>query len=245
MSDGARIRIGTSGWSYRHWVGPFYPEGTAARDYLAYYAARFDATELNNTFYSLPKPERFREWAAETPAGFLFACKASRYITHMKKLKDPAASTAKFLDAVAALGGKCGPILFQLPPHWGCDLARLESFIAELPEGYRHAFEFRDESWFDARVYDLLQRRNAALVIHDLEGTLSPCRATADFVYLRLHGPFEAAYCGSYDDAALRRWADTLLGWREEGRDVYCFFDNDEAGYAATNALTLMQMVEG
>lgn len=243
MAPVGRLRIGTAGWSYRHWVGPFYPEGTPARDYLTYYAGQFRATELNNTFYSLPKSESFRAWAAATPQDFVFACKASRYITHMKKLKDPQASTRKFLEAIDVLGDKCGPVLLQLPPNWGVDTVRLRSFLEGLPGGYRYAFEFRDPSWFDDTVYDLLAAHDAALVIYDLEGWTSPLQATADLVYIRLHGPGEQAYTGSYDAATLESWADRIAGWRAEGRDVYCFFDNDEAGHAPQNALTLQETV--
>lgn len=243
MATAARVRIGTSGWSYRHWIGPFYPEGTRSADFLSHYAAQFDASEVNNTFYSLPGPETFAAWREATPAGFEFACKASRYITHMKKLKDPRESVARFFAAVDALGDKLGPILFQLPPNFPINLGRLRAFLDSLPAGYRYAFEFREESWFDEPVYELLDRHGAALVIYDLEGALSPLRATGALVYLRLHGPSSEAYCGSYDDAALQSWAARIAAWRQDGRHVYCFFDNDEAGYAAQNARRLQTLL--
>ncbi len=244
MSARGRIRIGTSGWSYRHWVGPFYPEGTPAKHYLDHYVRYFATTELNNTFYSLPKPETLAGWRERAPEDSEFACKASRYITHMKKLKDPAESTKRFFEAVDALGDKLGPILFQLPPSWGLDFERLESFLAALPEGRRYTFEFRDESWFAPEVYDLLGKHDAALCIYHLEGFLSPKEVTADFVYVRLHGPEEEAYRGSYGDAALADWARRLAEWSGAGRDVYCYFDNDEAGYAPNDALRLLRAVE-
>lgn len=239
MPAPGRIRIGTSGWSYRHWVGPFYPEGTSSADYLSYYAGRFAVTEVNNTFYSLPKPETFEEWRASTPDGFEFACKASRYITHMKKLKDPDQSVVKFFEAVETLGDKLGPILFQLPPNFHINLGRLRALLEALPSGHRYAFEFRDGSWFDEPVFDLLDAHHAALVMYDLEGRLSALRATGKLVYIRLHGPLEEAYTGSYADNALQEWAARIRDWSGEGRDVYCFFDNDDAGYAARDATRL------
>lgn len=244
MGARGRIRIGTSGWSYRHWVGPFYPEGTPAKGYLDHYIQHFATTELNNTFYSLPKPKTLAGWRDAVPEDFDFACKASRYITHMKKLKDPADSTKRFFETVDVLGDKLGPILFQLPPSWGVDLERLGSFLAALPGGRRYTFEFRDESWLTPAVYDLLSKHDAALCIYHLEGFLSPKEVTAGFVYVRLHGPEEEAYRGSYGDAALAGWARRLAEWSGAGRDVYCYFDNDEAGYAPNDALRLLRAVE-
>jgi uncharacterized protein YecE (DUF72 family) len=239
MTAPGHIRIGTSGWSYRHWIGPFYPEGMASRAFLPHYAAHFETAEINNTFYRLPSADTLAHWAAETPPGFLFACKASRYITHMKKLKDPGESTARFFDAARSLGERCGPILFQLPPNWQCNADRLTSFLAGLPRGFRYAFEFRDPSWFAQPVYEALQAANAALVIYDLEGETSPLQVTGDFVYVRLHGPSAQAYQGRYDDAALAEWASRLVAWREAGRDVFCYFDNDKSGHAPLDAARL------
>jgi len=243
MTGAGRVRIGTSGWSYRHWVGPFYPAGTSSADMLDQYVEVFDTTELNNTFYNLPSRDSFIQWRDSVPEGFIFAVKANRYITHMKKLKDPAQSTPSFFDAVASLGDRLGPVLFQLPPNMGLNLGRLRSFLEALPDGYRYAFEFRNTSWFDDSVLDLLRRHDAALVIADMAGETSPVHATASLVYLRLHGPDETAYTGCYDDDTLAAWRDRIAAWRAEGRDVYCFFDNDEAGYAALNAMTLRRMV--
>ncbi len=238
----AEIHIGTSGWHYDHWVGPFYPEGTPAADFLAFYAERFATAEINNTFYQLPSAETLAQWRDTVPTGFRFAAKASRYVTHMKKLKDPAASLARFLDRIAVLDPKLGPLLFQLPPNWRVNLERLEAFLEALPAGRRCAFEFRDDSWWNDAVYDALARHGAALCLFELAGSATPLTATADFVYLRLHGPGEA-YQGSYDDARLRTWAERLAGWRDEGRDVWAFFDNDEAGFAATNARRLLELL--
>lgn len=240
--SGASIRIGTSGWHYDDWVGPFYPEGTAAEDRLRFYAEHFDCVELNNTFYQLPEAGTVTQWREGTPRDFLFACKASRYVTHMKKLKDSAAATARFLKAIAPLGPKLGPILFQLPPRWHVDVARLAGFFAALPQTHRYAFELRDASWWTDEVGALLERNGAALCAFDLEGRRSPERLTADFAYVRLHGP-DGPYRGRYDGRTLRGWARKFVGWSGEGVDVYCFFDNDERGFAVEDARRLRVMV--
>jgi uncharacterized protein YecE (DUF72 family) len=237
-----RVRIGTSGWDYDHWVGPFYPQGSQAEDRLRFYAERFDCVELNSTFYRLPEPRTVRAWHDGTPAGFLFACKASRYVTHMKKLADPAEATTRLFEAIRPLGSKLGPILFQLPPHWRVDTDRLDAFLAALPTTHRYAFELRDSSWWTDEVAALLERNGAALCAFDLEGRRSPPRRTAAFAYVRLHGP-DGAYRGRYDGRTLRGWARRFARWRAEGAEVFCFFDNDERGFAAEDAQRLRTMV--
>lgn len=242
MSRG-EIHIGTSGWHYRHWVGPFYPEHTPSRDYLRYYARHFRTTEINNTFYNLPAAGTLAEWRDQTPEGFCFACKASRYITHMKKLKDPQQSTQRFFDAIDTLGERLGPVLFQLPPNWRVDPGRLAAFLEALPTGPRYTFEFRDHSWHCGEIFTILERHRAALCIYDLAGYRSPVITTAGFTYVRLHGPGNA-YQGRYDGRTLAGWARRITGWREAGLDVYCYFDNDEAGYAPHDALRLNDMAD-
>jgi len=235
---GGEIRIGTSGWSYRHWKGLFYPEGLAAADQLPWYAERFDAVELNGTFYRLPKRETFATWREKTPDNFRFAVKANRYITHMKKLRDPEQSLDRMLGAIQGLGDKLGPILFQLPPGWRLDLDRLETFLAALPKRRGYAFEFRHESWFDDRVYAALERHGVGFCIYHLAGQQSPMIVSAALVYIRLHGP-GGPYAGSYHTNALRSWARRIAAWRDAGHDVWCFFDNDQNAYAPENALRL------
>lgn len=238
----AEIYIGTSGWHYAHWVGSFYPEGTEPGAFLSFYAGEFRSVEINNTFYRLPERETLEEWRAITPAGFLFACKASRYITHMKKLKDPEQTTRRFFEVITALDDKLGPILFQLPPYWRLNAERLKHFLALLPQGFRYAFEFRDESWFTQEVCDLLARRGAAFCAYDFDRRQSPIHVTANFTYVRLHGP-DGPYRGQYDARTLALWAKRILAWRKSGLDVYFYFDNDEAGYAAQDALRLAGML--
>lgn len=237
------ICIGTSGWSYQHWKGPFYPQGVGDEAMLAYYCSHFSSVEINNSFYHLPSPETLQQWYAATPENFRFAVKASRYITHMKKLKDPRQSLNAFFARIAALDDKLGPILFQLPPNWHVNRERLGAFLAALSRDYRYAFEFRDPSWFGESSYELFRRHGAALCIYELDGYVSPRELTADFVYLRLHGP-DGPYQGKYDNRALSAWAGALSRWQQQGIDSYCYFDNDESGYAAQNALTLQAMLQ-
>jgi len=238
----ATIRIGTSGWHYKHWVGTFYPPRTPGSKMLAYYCERFDTVELNNSFYHLPKKSSLESWRDSTPPGFCFAAKGSRFLTHMKKLKDPEQGLNRFLDAIEVLQQKLGPILFQLPPNWELDVERLANFLGFLPGEHRYAFEFRNASWSVPEIYDLLRQRNAANCIFHLAGTHSPIEVTADFAYVRLHGP-GGKYQGSYSDQALVEWALRIRKWRQELKTIYVYFDNDEAGYAAQNALRLKDLI--
>lgn len=237
------LEVGTSGWHYDHWQGPIYPEGLPIKEWLAYYAEQLTTVEVNNSFYQLPEAEILRNWRGGTPNGFLFSVKASRYITHMKKLKDSDEPVATLLGRMDELGDKLGPILFQLPPNWNLNLDRLHSFLDMLPGGYRFAFEFRDSSWFDERVYEMLAAREAAFCIYELNYRLSPREVTADWVYVRLHGP-QGAYQGKYDANTLAGWMGAFSTWMRQGKEVYCYFDNDEAGYAVQNALALKAMAE-
>ena len=209
---------------------------------LAYYCERFDTVELNNSFYHLPKKSSLESWRDSTPPGFCFAAKGSRFLTHMKKLKDPEQGLNRFLDAIEVLQQKLGPILFQLPPNWELDVERLANFLGFLPGEHRYAFEFRNASWSVPEIYDLLRQRNAANCIFHLAGTQSPIEVTADFAYVRLHGP-GGKYQGSYSDQALVEWALRIRKWRQELKTIYVYFDNDEAGYAAQNALRLKDLI--
>jgi uncharacterized protein YecE (DUF72 family) len=237
----AEIRIGTSGWHYKHWVGRFYPERWPAAKMLAYYQERFDTVELNNSFYRLPVESGLKQWRASTPLNFLFAAKGSRFLTHMKKLKDAEPGIEKFFARVELLQEKLGPVLFQLPPNFGVNLERLDTFIGALPQSHRYAFEFRDPSWNTPEVCQLLRKHNAAWCSFDLAGYQSPVEITADFAYVRLHGP-GGKYQGSYSDEALRAWAARIEEWRRTLGAIYVYFDNDDSGFAAFNALRLKEL---
>jgi uncharacterized protein YecE (DUF72 family) len=241
MPHSCAIHIGTSGWHYKHWKGPFYPEKLPASKMLEYYTAHFDTVELNNTFYRLPQENGLETWRESTPKDFLFAAKGSRYLTHMKKLKDPAPGVAKFFERVDRLGRKLGPIVFQLPPWWEVDAARLREFLEALPPRHKYAFELRNPTWHTEEIYRLLRRHNAAFCIFEIAGAFSGLEITANFTYVRLHGP-GGAYQGSYSREALGRWADRIREWRKDLRAVYVYFDNDQAAYAVGNARTLRQM---
>jgi uncharacterized protein YecE (DUF72 family) len=236
------VRIGTSGWHYKHWLGPFYPADLPTSGMLGHYVRHFDTVEVNNTFYQLPPESSFDSWRRSTPSRFLFAVKASRFITHMKKLKEPEEGLARFNERIVRLGPKLGPVLFQLPPRWKKNLERLEAFLDALPEGRRYTFEFREPSWFAPDVIDLLRSRNAALCIHEIAGFHAPVELTADFTYVRLHGPEARAYQGTYSDEVLRSWAGRIAEWRPALRAIYVYFDNDQAGYAVRDALRLREL---
>ncbi len=225
-----RLFAGASGYSFRQWCGPFYPEKTRPGDMLAYYAARLPTVEINNTFYRMPQPAMLDHWVERTPEGFRFAIKASRRITHVSRLKESAADSVAYLYRnLAALGAKRGPVLFQLPPLVRKDLPRLDAFLAMLPEGHRAAFEFRNETWFDDDVYEALRRAGAALVLSEREDNAPPPFVeTAPFGYVRLR-------LERYSDADLRRWAKRLAAssWRE----IYAYFMHEPTAPAYAQAL--------
>lgn len=239
-----QVHVGTSGWNFDSWAGDFYPDGLRKSDLLPEYARHFSTVEVNNSFYNLPSTKTARSWKDEAPDKFLFSCKASRYITHMKKLKDPDEGIDKMLHALEPLGDKLGPILFQLPPNWRMNAERLEAFLEKLPKGHRYTFEFRDTSWHCQETYDLLEKHNVALCFYDYEKYQSPEHSTADFVYIRLHGPEETAYSGSYDGRTLAGYARKINRWRDEGKDVFCYFDNDEKACAPHDAEKLLDSLK-
>jgi len=237
-----QILVGTSGWSYDYWKGPFYPKALPADKALDFYAQHFRSVEINSCFYRLPKKQTLQHWYACTPDDFLFTAKASRYITHMKKLRDPLETVPVFLERIRMLDDKLGPVLFQLPPRWRFNASRLDTFLESLSNEFRYAFEFRDQSWLNRDTTELLSRHNAAFCIYELEGFQTPEIITADFIYVRLHGP-DGAYQGSYSHKALSARAETFMEWARQGKKVYCYFDNDQLGYAAQNAGQLRKIL--
>lgn len=236
------VHIGTSGWHYGHWRGPFYPRDLPAPRMLRWYTQQFDTVEINNSFYRLPTTEALSAWCRETPREFCFAVKASRYITHNLKLKDPEQSSNKFFSQIARLERRLGPILFQLPPGWKLNVERLEEFLATLPKRRRYVFEFRNPTWNVMPVYETLRRHNAAFCIYELAGSQSPLEITAEFTYVRLHGP-GGAYQGDYSQEQLKTWASRIRTWRRQLQHIFVYFDNDQAGFAAQNALQLKRIL--
>ena len=235
----ANARIGTSGWSYRHWHGGvFYPEDLKRGTELEFYAQHFDTVEINSSFYHMPQDKTMRGWARRVPDGFTYSLKASRFITHMRRLADIDDAVGLLVSRARLLGDKLGVLLFQLPPSFRCDLATLRAFTEKLPDDLRATFEFRHDSWFCDAVYEVLADRNAALTIAD--APRYPCveRVTADFVYVRLHG-HEKLYASEYTPEQLAGWAAKARTWLADGRDVYAYFDNDAMGYAVGNAKQL------
>ena len=230
------VWVGTSGWNYKSWRGTVYPRGLPARTWLEHYATLFDTVEVNATFYRLPKPEVPKAWAEQTPDGFLFAVKGSRYLTHIKRLDDTTGGVERFFRAIDGLvaAGKLGPVLWQLPPTFRRDDERLASFLDGLPSG-RHCVEFRHRSWFASDVRALLRERDVALVVaDDARGSFGKARRTADWMYARLH--YGDLPDGDYSDASLRTWRRRLAAWGGRG-DVYAYFNNDWAiGRSARNA---------
>jgi uncharacterized protein YecE (DUF72 family) len=244
MSARAHVRIGTSGWHYKHWIGKFYPADMRTPRMFEYYQRFFDTVELNNSFYRLPTPEAFAAWRDAAPANFCFAVKGSRFLTHNKKLKEPEQALHNLLPRAEVLGPKLGPLLFQLPPKWKVNAARLEEFLQALPKKHRYAFEFREPSWNTESVYESLRRHNAAYCIHELAGFHTPLTITADFTYIRLHGP-GGKYQGCYTEEKLHEWAEQIAEWFVNLKAIYIYFDNDDCGFAARNALDLKNMVAG
>lgn len=268
----ADIRIGTSGWVYPPWRGVFYPPGLAKRRELEYLSSQVNSVEINGSFYSLQRPERYRSWAGQTPEDFVFAVKGSRFVTHMKLLRDPESTLPNFLaSGLLALGGKFGPLLWQLPPRLAFEADRLRAFLELLPHRtteaaelaarhderldgraltetdedrpVRHAVEVRHPSFDDPAFFGLLREHGVALVVADTAGTFPYLeQITADFVYLRLHGD-EELYASGYTTEALRGWTGKIRGWLDRGLDVYAYFDNDVKVRAPADAMTLADLV--
>jgi len=233
-----KLYIGTSGFSYTHWEkGVFYPQGLAKAKQLEYYTEYFQTVELNNPFYHLPLAKTFRGWYQRTPSNFIFAVKASRYITHIKKLKGCRQSWRLFISRAAKLKEKLGPILFQLPSSWPVDKQRLASFLKILSSKYRYCLEFRHPSWFNQDIYHLLKKHRIALCLADSAKWPYQEKITADFVYLRLHGS-QALYSSKYTEQELEKWAIKIKKWAKV-KDVCVYFNNDAQGYAIKNAQKL------
>lgn len=238
-----RVRIGTSGWVYADWRGTFYPKELPQRRWLEHYASRFDTVELNNPFYRQPERAQFERWRRAVPDEFTYAVKLNRFITHVKRLQVDARSVARSYDTLAGLGPKCAAVLVQLPPRFRFDAERVTSYFrAVARRRRRHALEPRDATWLTDDALATLRRLGVALCVIDGGGWPARVAATADLVYVRFHGPKER-YASSYDDDALRAWSERIRAWRDVGKDVLCYFNNDYAGYAPKNAARLRELV--
>jgi uncharacterized protein YecE (DUF72 family) len=237
------VRIGCSGWNYAHWRGRVYPKGLPPRRWLDHYSTLFDTVEVNNTFYRLPRRSAVQAWVDESPPGFLFAVKASRYLTHIKRLTDLGGGIERFYDRIAPLAEspKLGPVLWQLPANFHRDDERLAAALGGLPAG-RHCFEFRHESWFAPTVYELLRERRVALVIGDHpERPFQTHELTAGWAFVRFHYGSRGRY-GNYSDRELETWARRIRQWRRRV-DVYAYFNNDWEGYAVRNGVRLRELL--
>jgi len=239
-----RARVGCSGWQYKHWRGDFYPADLPQARWFEHYAARFDTVEINSSFYRLPERETFAAWARRAPMRFLFAVKASRFLTHMKKLKDPEEPIDRLFTRMRALGRHLGPVLYQLPPGWKVDVGRFRHFLGVLPRDARHVVEFRDPTWYDKEIYRLMEERGVALCLHDMPGSATGRERVGPFVYVRFHGA-SSKYGGGYTKDRLRSWAKWLNAQRDAGADVFAYFNNDEGGHAPRDAVTLRRVLEG
>jgi uncharacterized protein YecE (DUF72 family) len=239
----ARYYIGTSGWHYDDWRGRFYPEKLPKAKWLEFYAQHFATLELNNPFYHLPSEKAFTNWYSSSPPDFIFAVKVSRFITHIKRLKDCDEAVNNFMSRAALLKEKLGPLLYQLPPGLHRDDDRLKSFLAILPRRLKHVIEFRHKSWFAEDIYDILRRYKVGFCIFDMPKLTSPIIATADFAYIRFHGS-DSLYSSCYSDEALAAWAKKIKRLAKNLKVVYIYFNNDVAGYALENAKTIRDYLE-
>jgi uncharacterized protein YecE (DUF72 family) len=240
-----RVWIGTSGWHYDSWRGPFFPKGLPAKDHLRFYAEHFSTTELNGVFYRTPTEEAVRGWRDGTPKDFLFAWKASQFITHWKRLSEKCANSIALMESrLKILGRKAGPVLFQLPPSMHANRERLAAFLKMLPRRRRYVFEFRHPSWYEEEILAVLRDRDIALCLSDHHDAPAPWEVTADHVYIRGHGP-GGRYRDHYPDRTLREWARSIAHWRRQGREIFCYFDNDQKSAAPADALRLTELVRG
>jgi uncharacterized protein YecE (DUF72 family) len=241
MERGA-IRVGCSGWNYKHWRGPFYAEKLPVKRWFEHYSSVFDTVEINNSFYMLPKAETFDKWRTQAPPGFCYAVKANRFLTQAKKLKDCAEPLERMLTPMRHLGDRLGPVLYQLPPRFRVNLERLDEFIALLPRDLTHVFEFRETSWYTDEVLALLDARGVSFCVHDMPGSASPRGAAGPIAYVRFHGG-EGKYWGRYSDEGLLGWTDWIVEQSRLGREVWCYFNNDLFAHAIDDALTLRAMI--
>jgi uncharacterized protein YecE (DUF72 family) len=240
----SKVWIGTSGWTYGGWQGPFYPTEAPKKQWLNWYSSQFPTVEINGSFYRTPSLEAVAAWCQQTPRHFLFAWKASKFITHWKRLSEKCQNSLELLESrLSVLGPKVGPVLFQLPARFTADRDRLASFLPRLSRRYRYAFEFRHASWYDPAIYELLREHNVALCLSDHADAPAPWEVTARHVYVRGHGP-TGRYRDRYPDATLSTWAATIKQWQRRRLSVYCYFDNDVKSAAPLDARRLGELLK-
>lgn len=239
----ARVLIGTSGWHYDSWRGPFFPKGLPLKKQLQYYASQFGTTELNGVFYRTPSLDAVQGWSEQSGDDFVFAWKASKFITHWKRLSNNSVNSLALIEErLAILGRKAGPVLFQLPPNFEADAERLRSFFKLLSKKRRYSFEFRHPSWYRRNILELLSERNIALCLSDHHDAPAPWKRTADFIYIRGHGP-GGRYREHYRTQSLAEWARRIRSWKKQGFDVFVYFDNDQKSAAPADALKLKHLL--
>jgi uncharacterized protein YecE (DUF72 family) len=239
----SKFWIGTSGWTYDGWRGPFYPNEVPKKRWLNWYAEQFATTEINGSFYRTPSLEAVRAWRDDTPEDFLFAWKASKFITHWKRLSAKCKNSIELMETrLKVLGRKVGPVLFQLPARFKADRERLASFLKMLPRRYKYAFEFRDDSWYEDTILDVLRDKNIALCLSDHEDAPAPWEVTATHVYIRGHGP-TGQYKDRYPPKKLREWSAAIKKWKRQRVEVFCYFDNDQKSAAPKDARRLVELL--
>ena len=237
-----KVHIGCSGWNYNHWKGLFYPEKSSSAGWFKEYSDVFSTVEINNTFYQLPEAATFKKWQIQAPAGFIYTVKANRFITHMKKLKDPVKPLELFLGRARLLRKHLGPVLFQLPPRWKINSERFDAFTDIVPRNIKAVFEFRDPSWYDDAIYQILRKKRMSLCLHDMPGSESPPILVGPLCYLRFHGA-QAIYSGGYTLPVLRKWAKFIKKAVREGKEAYVYFNNDGEAHAVYDAQKLIKEV--
>jgi len=252
MEKLGKLYIGTSGWVYGHWEGIFYPNDLPSKDKLKYYSQHFKTAEVNYSFYHLPRPATYQKWYSQTPADFIFAVKASKFITHIKRLKGVKTAWKTFLENALNLKEKLGPILLQFPPSFRAtedNVKRLENFLKDIrnkiamAELLRIAMEFREKTWCNQKIYNLLKRYNVAWVIADSPRYPRADEVTADFIYIRMHGS-QTMFSSKYTKKELSLLAEKIKKWQKQGIDIYCYFNNDLHGYAIENARELLEFLK-
>jgi uncharacterized protein YecE (DUF72 family) len=235
--------IGTSGWTYTGWRGPFYPRDVQARKWLSWYAEHFETAEINGSFYRTPSLETVRNWRDQTPEDFVFSWKASKFITHWKRLTEKCENSLELMETrLRILEPKIAVVLFQLPPQFPLNAERLKTFFKLLKKKRKYTFEFRHPSWYRPSIFNLLRDNNIALCNSDHHDAPAPWEVTADFVYVRGHGP-NGDYRGNYSRKTLNRWARAIASWQRKIREVYVYFDNDQKSAAPQDALQLQQLL--